>query len=354
MTLSIRSQRVPGYERVVFGRDPAAGLDAIIAIHSTALGPSLGGVRMWPYRARSAALRDALRLSAAMSAKAAMAGLALGGGKAVIIGDPRRDKSDALFHAMGGLVDALGGRYLAAEDAGIRPGDLSRMGERTRYVTGRTRAAGGSGAPSGATAQGVIYGMRAALAEALGASDLGGVTVAIKGVGSVGWQLARRLSRLGAYLIVSDISPERERRAVEELGARVARPDRIHAARADLFAPCALGSVLSAQSIRELKVKVVAGAANNQFKDETRDPARLARRGILHAPDFVINAGGLIRLYVKEVAKRGDLRRRLAHIARTLEEIFHAARAEKRPPMQVAQRMAARRIAAARRRRRHK
>ncbi len=336
---------------MIVGTDPEVNQHAIIAVHSTARGPGLGGMRMWPFRSEKEALADVLRLSKAMSAKAAMAGLKLGGGKSVIIGDPAKDKSRELFRQFGQMVQSLKGAYIAAEDSGILPPDLNLVAEKTRHITGLSPSKGGSGVPSTGTAQGVLYGIQTSLREVFGAKDLDGCTVAIQGVGSVGLNLAKLLIRKKAKLIVSDIDKERCALAAR-LGAKVVRPDRIHAVKAEVFAPCALGGILNAKTIPRIKAAIVAGGANNQFQNARQDPYRLARRGILHAPDYVINAGGLIRLYVKEVVKTDDLAVHLRQVAKTLAEVYEIARAEKKPPQVVADRLAEEKIKAATARRR--
>ena len=279
-----------GHERVTFCHDPATGLRAIFAIHSTALGPALGGVRMFPYEDSEAALRDVLRLSEAMTLKSAFAGLPLGGGKSVLWGDPRRDKGEPLLRAYGRAVDALGGSYYCAEDVGTRPEDMEVIARETPFVTGRPSR---SGDTCPATALGVFHAMRAALRSGLGRDGFAGVRVAIQGYGGVGRALALRLREAGAELWVADVSQRAADRARAECAAAVVPPDRLAELEVDVFAPCALGGILDAGCIEVLRARIVCGAANNQLATEA-DAARLAERGIVYVPDFVANAGGLV------------------------------------------------------------
>lgn len=287
-----------GHELVVMGTDPEVGLRAIIAIHSTTLGPALGGTRMYPYRSELAALEDALRLSEGMSLKSAAAGLALGGGKAVIIGDPGRHKSGDLLRSYGRLVERLQGTYITAEDVGTTVEDMLRVAETCRWVSGLPRSAGGSGDPSPLTARGVIAAMRAVSASLWGTSDLGGRRVAIQGVGKVGEELARMLTEVGADVLVSDIDRQRAQRIAGDLDAVWLEADEISSADCDVFAPCALGGVLNDTTIPGLRCRAVVGSANNQLAEE-RHAGVLAERGILYAPDFVVNAGGIINISVE-------------------------------------------------------
>jgi len=283
------------YEQVVFCYDEDAGLKAIIAIHDTTLGPALGGLRMWPYATEEEAITDVLRLARGMTYKAAAAGLNLGGGKSVIMGDPKRDKTEALFRAFGRFVQSLGGRYITAEDVGTSVEDMDYIHMETDYVTGVSVAYGSSGDPSPATAFGCWRGMKAATKEAFGTENLAGLTVAIQGVGHVGYHLARHLHDEAARLVVCDINEEAVARVRAEFGAEVVDPAEICDVKCDIFAPCALGAVLNSDTIPRLKCRVVAGCANNQLLSEA-DGDALTERGILYAPDYVINAGGLINV----------------------------------------------------------
>src|SRR5699024_9635809 len=288
------------HEQVVFCHDRHTGLRGIIAIHNTALGPALGGCRMWPYASEEEALNDVLRLSRGMSYKSAMANLPFGGGKSVIIGDPNKDKTPQLMQAMGRCVDRLGGHYIAAEDSGTSVPDLRAMGEATAHVAGvvprRGFAGGNEGDPSPATAYGVFVGLRAAVAHAFGKDDLTGVRVAIQGLGNVGFRLAGLLHDAGALLWVSDLDENRVRRAMWDFGAVAVDNNAVFDQDVDVVAPCALGAGLNDDSCARIKARVVAGAANNQLADEARHGEMLRRRGVLYAPDYVLNAGGVIDL----------------------------------------------------------
>jgi leucine dehydrogenase len=340
------------HEQVTFFYDRTSGLKAIIALHDTTLGPALGGCRMWPYATEADAITDVLRLSRGMTYKAAMADLPYGGGKAVIIGDPRTDKSEALFRALGRAIDSLGGRYYTGEDVGTGPADMDHAAEETRYVLGSTRG-GGSGDPSPVTARGVWLGIRTAVRHQLQRADLAGVRVAVQGLGHVGYNLARLLAQDGARLIVADLDPTRVERAADELAAKVVDSDLILSAECDVLAPCALGGVLNDDTIPRLACRIVAGAANNQLLED-RHGAALHARGILYAPDYVINAGGLINI-AQELQPGGyDRGRALAQveaIGTTLAEVFERAARAGLPTHEVADRVARERIVAAHRRR---
>jgi leucine dehydrogenase len=284
------------HEQVVFCRDEASGLRAIIGIHSTALGPALGGCRMYPYASERDALIDVLRLSRGMTYKAAVSGLNLGGGKAVIIGDPKKDKSELLFRALGRFIEGLNGRYISAEDSGTGLQDIEYMRMETRHVVGISRSLGGSGDPSPVTALGVFSGMRAAVEERYGKSSLEGMRVAVQGCGHVGHHLVGHLVRGGAKVVVSDVDAEKVKHTCEEFRVESVPADAVYDVDCDIFAPCAMGGILNENTIPRLKCSVVAGAANNQLADEKLDGAKLGDRGILYAPDYVINAGGLINV----------------------------------------------------------
>ena len=336
------------HEQVVFCSDPATGLKAIIAIHSTVLGPALGGCRMWPYAAEEEAITDVLRLSQAMTVKHALAGSDHGGGKTVIIGDPATDKSPALFHALGRFVDSLGGRFIAAEDGGITVEDIGHVREVTAHAAGLADTGGGSGDPSPVTAWGVFCGIRAAVAHKLGRDDLAGVRVGVQGLGHVGYHLCRHLHQAGAGLHVADIDQDAVARAVSEFAAEAVDPAAIHSLDVDVYAPCALGGVLNPGSIPQIRASVVAGAANNQLLLDS-DGRLLAERGILYAPDYVINAGGVINILFegKSYDHQAALDR-AAKIGDTLAEIFRRADEEGQPTNAIADRMAMERIATAR------
>jgi leucine dehydrogenase len=341
-----------GHEDVVFHHDPATNLRAIVAIHSTALGPAAGGCRMWSYRSSNEALTDVLRLSRGMSYKNAMAGLAFGGGKAVIIADPKRPKTPHLFEAYGRFVDALGGRYITAEDVGTTTADMESVARQTRYVSGLARHAGDVGGdPGPKTALGVYLGLKAAARFRLGRADLADVTVAVQGVGGVGYHLARFLAADGARLLVADVRAAATERVADEFGAIPVAVESIVAQEAEIFAPCALGAILNAQSIPQLRAKVVAGAANNQLALD-RDGAALHAAGILYAPDYVINAGGIVNVFHEYygTSNEAQVSAAIALIPGRLTEIFERSRRENRPTNQVADELARARIAAGQRR----
>lgn len=283
------------HEQVVFCHDEKTGLKGIIAVHSTALGPAAGGCRMWAYSSDDLAISDALRLSKGMSYKNAMAGLNLGGGKAVIIGDAKTDKSEDLFRAFGRFVDSLGGKYITAEDVGISVSDMEVVSQETPYVAGLNSGLAASGDPSPFTARGTFNGIRAAVKHRLGKEGVRGLKVAVQGLGHVGWHLCKELDNAGADLFVADINDEVVQHAVKEFGATAVSCDKILYSDVDVVAPCALGAVLNEKSIPLLKASVVAGAANNQLA-QASDGALLSAQNILYAPDYVINAGGIINV----------------------------------------------------------
>ncbi|UOQ84336.1 Leu/Phe/Val dehydrogenase [Gracilibacillus salinarum] len=283
------------YEQLVFCQDKQSGLKAIIAIHDTTLGPALGGTRMWTYSSEEEAIEDALRLSRGMTYKNAVAGLNLGGGKTVIIGDPHKDKNEEMFRAFGRYIQGLDGRYITAEDVGTTVADMDIIHEETDYVTGISPAFGSSGNPSPVTAYGVYRGMKAAAKEAFGTDILAGKVVAVQGVGNVAYNLCQHLHEEGAQLIVTDINKEAVNRAVKEFNARAVDPNDIYGVECDIYAPCALGATINDQTIPQLKAKVIAGAANNQLKDNQHGDI-IHEMGIVYAPDYVINAGGVINV----------------------------------------------------------
>jgi leucine dehydrogenase len=281
------------FEQVVFNFDQVSGLKAIIAIHDTTLGPALGGTRIWDYESEEDALYDALRLARGMTYKSAAAGLNLGGGKAVIIGDSKKIKCEELWRAYGRFVQSLHGRYITAEDVGTTADDMAIIAEETEYVAGLP---GNSGDPSPVTAFGVWKGMKAAAEEVFGSPDLKGRVVAIQGLGHVGYHLARYIKDEGGELIVTDLDKNNVDRVVNEFSARAVKPDEIYSVDCDIFAPCALGAVINDETIIQLKCQIVAGAANNVLTED-RHGDILEEKGILYAPDYVINAGGVINVY---------------------------------------------------------
>jgi leucine dehydrogenase len=337
------------HERVVFCHDRVSGLRAIIAIHSTALGPAAGGCRMWNYATDEHAIVDALRLSKGMSYKNAMADLPFGGGKAVIIGDPSRDKTPAKMEAFGAFVDKLGGDYVTAEDVGMSVADMESVAARTRYVSGLSQHGGAAGGdPSPKTAYGVFLGIKAASAFRLGGSDLTGVRVAVQGLGNVGRHLCRYLRDAGAELFVADINEDRTRSACEEFDATAISCEEILYHDVDVIAPCALGGIFDEVSIPRLKARVIAGGANNQLANDG-DGDRLRERNILYAPDYVINAGGIINVAYAYFGKGDDdtVRERIEQIGPRLTAIFERARDQQRSTNAVANELAQARITGA-------
>ena len=340
----------PGFdnhERVLFCRDEHSGLCAIIAIHSTALGPAAGGTRLWTYASDDDALYDVLRLSQSMSYKNAMAGLKFGGGKAVIMKTPGFDGSDALFERFGEFVDTLGGDYITAEDVGMSEEIMATIARKTRYVSGLPLQSGKAGGdPSPKTAYGLCCGIRSAVKAGLGRQDLAGVRVAVQGVGNVGYHLCKLLHAAGATLLVSDLDDARVDRACAEFGAERVSSAEILYADADVLAPCALGAVLHEESIPRIRARIIAGGANNQLQSP-EDGQRLADAGILYAPDYVINAGGVISVtceYLGGLDEAGvtDL---VAQIGPRLAAIFDEAARTGEPTNVIADRQARKIIA---------
>lgn len=333
-----------GHEEIAMGSEPKCGYRGIVAVHSTRLGPALGGTRFWSYATDDEAIIDALRLSRGMTYKNAVAGLNLGGGKSVIIGDNRTTNREDIFRAHGRLVESLGGRYITAEDVGTSTSDMDFVHMETDHVAG---LAGKSGDPSPVTAHGVFRAILASAKERWGSDDLHGKTVAIQGCGSVGRYLAKELHDAGAKLIVSDIDPERTKRVASETGATVVAPDAIYSVQADIFAPCALGGIINDDTIPELKVEIVAGGANNQLL-EPRHGDILEQRGLLYTPDYVANAGGVINVY-GEVADWSPERalKKADEIYDTVLGVFEIAKAEGIPSYEAADRLAERRLASA-------
>lgn len=284
------------HEQIVVCSEPSVGLKAIIAIHDTTLGPALGGTRMWPYNNEQEAIRDVLRLSRGMTYKAAISGLNLGGGKAVIIGDPRTDKTEEMFRAFGRFVDSLGGRYITAEDVGIDVQDMEWVNSETKYVTGIPKSLGGSGDPSPVTAFGVYMGIKACCKKAYGSESVKGRSIAVQGAGHVSTYLCRLLAEEGAELKVCDIYEDKVKELAEEVNAEIVDPDSIYSLDVDIFSPCALGGVINDDTIDHFDCDIIAGGANNVLDEEEKHGQMLLNRGILYAPDYVINAGGLINV----------------------------------------------------------
>ena len=345
---STRHLDVPGFEDVVSHFDPASGLSAVVAIHSTALGPALGGTRWLPYDTEEAALADVTRLARGMSYKAALAGLDLGGGKAVVLGDLRAKTPERLL-AYGRLVDSLGGRYVTAADVNTAEADMDVVRRATSHVTGVSPALGGLGDLSGATALGVLAAAKGVVSWMRGDASLAGLHVVVSGVGKVGTGLARLLVAEGARVTVADVAPERTSALVRELGCDVVAPEEAHRIGCDVFSPCALGGVLSATSIPELGCEAVVGAANNQLAEPAADAERLAARGVVYAPDYAANAGGLVcadaeRRGLSRAAMVADVRA----IGRTVADVLARAEKEGVTPARAADDLAEERLALAR------
>jgi len=320
------------HEQIVYCHDKASGLKAIIAIHDTTLGPALGGCRIWPYKNEDEALFDVLRLSKGMTYKNAAAGLNLGGGKAVIIADPR-EKSEAMMRAFGRFIQSLNGRYITAEDVNTTTQDMIYIRDETRFVAGLPEEIGGSGNPSPFTAMGTFEGIRAAVLHRLGANSLQGLTVAVQGLGNVGGSLCGMLHKAGAKLIVSDLSEERVATMVKQYNAVPVSLEEILSVEADVFAPCALGASVNDESIENFKVSVIAGAANNVLLDEQKHALRLKEKNILYAPDYIINAGGVINVYYEVIDRyrRESVTQKVKEIHKTLMDVFRISDEENIP-----------------------
>ncbi|WP_299738273.1 branched-chain amino acid dehydrogenase [uncultured Rossellomorea sp.] len=332
------------YEQLVFCQDESSGLKAIIAIHDTTLGPALGGTRMWTYESEEAAIEDALRLARGMTYKNAAAGLNLGGGKTVIIGDPRKDKNEEMFRAFGRYIQGLNGRYITAEDVGTTVADMDLIHEETDYVTGISPAFGSSGNPSPVTAYGVYRGIKAAAKEAFGTDSLEGKTIAVQGIGNVAYNMCRHLHEEGANLIVTDINKEAVQRAVDEFGAKAVDINEIYGVDCDIFAPCALGAIINDETIPQLKAKVIAGAANNQLK-ETRHGDAIHEMGIVYAPDYVINAGGVINVADELYGYNSErAMKKVEQVYNNVERVIEIAKRDNVPTYVAADRMAEERI----------
>ncbi len=336
------------HEQVVFCYDKATGLKAIIAIHNTTLGSALGGTRMWMYKSEAEALNDVLRLSRGMTYKAAISGLKLGGGKAVIIGDSKKDKSEALFRKYGDFVNSLNGRYITAEDVGTSTADMVYVRETTKYVTGLPESMGGGGDPSPVTAYGVYMGMKASAKEVWGVDSLAGKRIMVQGVGHVGEYLVKLLTREKAQIFITDINKDQLNVVANEYNAEIVPSDAVFDIDSDIYAPCALGATLNTDSINKLKSVIVAGSANNQLADEKLHSKMLADKGILYAPDFLINAGGLINVYSElNGYNRQKALDQAKQIYNTTLEIFQKAKAENITTVAAANKIAEERIAAA-------
>jgi leucine dehydrogenase len=354
MSTLFDSPSFDNHEGVHAFSDPESGLRAIIAVHSTARGPAAGGCRMWPYPSAEAAQEDALKLSRAMSYKNAMADIPVGGGKAVIIGDSKTQKTKALFEAFGRAVEAVGGRYWTAEDVGVSPTDLAYARTQTRYVVGLEGHQGASGDPSPVTAEGVFRGMTLCVERALN-RDIKGLTVAIQGAGQVGGYLADKLHAAGANLVICDVNGEAVARIAARTGARVVSPEAIFDVEAEVFAPCALGGAINALTLPRLRAKVIAGGANNQLAGPDVGRA-VFERGIVYAPDYVINGGGIINAAAEIIAVEAGsaydaawVEGKVARMIETLGEVLEGSGLEGRPTNEISDELARGRIAAAKR-----
>ncbi|MFA7288068.1 MAG: Glu/Leu/Phe/Val dehydrogenase [Melioribacteraceae bacterium] len=325
-----------GHEQLVFCSNKESGLRAIIAIHDTTLGPALGGTRMWNYTSSDAAIKDVLRLSRGMTYKASVAGLNLGGGKAVIIGDSATKKNELLFRTFGKFVDGLGGRYITAEDVGTDVRDMEYVRMETKYVTGISKALGGSGDPSPVTAYGVYVGMKACAHEKWGSDSLRGRKIAVQGAGQVARYLCEHLYSEGAEIFITDIVQDKVKRVLETIKAHVVKPEEIYEINADIFSPCALGAIINDDTIQKFKYEIIAGGANNQLEDEDKHGQMLVDKGILYAPDYVINAGGLINVANELEGYRQDRAMKQAEgIYEIVQKVFKTAK-ERSIPTHVA------------------
>jgi leucine dehydrogenase len=337
-----------GHEQLVFCSDEKTGLKAIIAVHNTVLGPALGGTRFWSYATEKEAITDVLRLSRGMTFKSAISGLNLGGGKAVIIGSSDKLKNrEPLFRRYGKFVNSLKGKYITAEDVGTSPADIEFIGMETQYVAGKPEQLGGGGDPSPVTAYGTYLGMKASLKYTSGSDSLKGKKVMVQGAGHVGYYLVERLVNEGALVMVSDINQDRLNHLTSNFKVDVIAPDQVYDVDMDIYAPCALGATVNDDTIGKLRCSIIAGAANNQLKDEKKHGRMLVDRGITYAPDFLINAGGVINCYVELEGYNRDRAYQKAEIIyqRTID-ILELARIENITPQEAAIRIASERIAA--------
>lgn len=334
-----------GHEQVLFCNDAKTGLRAIIAVHNTVLGPSLGGTRMWPYKNEEDALHDVLRLSRGMTFKSSISGLNLGGGKAVIIGNSHTDKSEALMRRFGQFVDSLGGKYITAEDVGISTDDIVNVSKESQHVSGLPESMGGGGDPSPVTAYGVYMGMKASAKYAWGSDSLKGKKIMVQGVGHVGQNLVKYLTEEGAVIAVSDIFEDRLKTISNTFKVEVVNPDDVYDFSSDIYAPCALGATLNDESLSKLKCQIIAGAANNQLDNEARHSAKIQELGMVYAPDFLINAGGIINCYSEiDGYNREDAYRKTQHIYDVTLDVLNRAHDSHLPAHAVALKMAQERI----------
>lgn len=334
------------HEQVVFCNDEATGLKAIIGIHNTVMGPALGGTRMWDYASEREAIVDVLRLSRGMTFKAAISGLNLGGGKAVIIGDAQKLKSEPLLRRFGRFVESLHGKYITAEDVNMSPDDMEYIAMETRYVTGLSEKMGGSGDPSPFTAFGVYMGMKACAKEAYGSDSLKGKKIGVQGVGHVGYYLCKHLVEEGAEVLVSDIYPDKIKHVTNDFKVTVVDGDALYDSNMDIYAPCALGATVNDDTLGRMNCDIIAGAANNQLEDEEKHGKLLLDKGIIYAPDFMINAGGLINVGLDYLGNysRDRVFKKVEKIYNTVLDIIHKTREEKIPSQEAAIKLAMQRI----------
>lgn len=340
----ISQMSLMGHEEILFCNDQATGLKAIIAIHNTVLGPALGGTRMWMYANEMEALKDVLRLSKGMTYKNSISGLNLGGGKAVIIGDARSMKSEALFRRFGKFVDSLAGNYITAEDVGISPSDMQWVNMETKHVAGLP---GKSGDPSPVTAYGVYMGMKACAKEQFGSDSLSGKTIAVQGVGHVGEYLVKHLTQEKANVVITDIHEETLLRISKQYGVKVVAPDEIYDVPMDIYAPCALGATINDDTLSRLRCSIIAGAANNQLQDEQKHGLELMNKGIIYAPDYTINAGGVINCFSEVEGLSSEWAHvKAGEIYTTILTIIQRSKEVNMPSYQIANKIAEERIAA--------
>lgn len=345
MSNIFHQMNLSNHESIVFCNDKNSGLKAIIAIHNTILGPALGGCRMYAYASEEAALTDVLRLSKGMTYKAAVAGLNLGGGKAVIIGDPKKLANEALFRTFGRFVNSLNGKYITAEDVGTNVRFMEWIHHETKHVTGIPQYFGGSGDPSPFTAHGTFMGIKSAIKKVKNRDDLAGIKVAVEGIGNVGYHLCKELHANGAKLYVADIDTAATKKAVDEFQATAVKCEELYGLDVDVYAPCALGATINDTTIPQFKCTMIAGAANNQLQDENKHAMELQKRGILYAPDYVINAGGLINVYTEiEGGGKDHAQTKTEEIYTTLLKIYDIAEKEKITTAAAANKVAEQRI----------
>ena len=340
----ISQMSLMGHEEILFCNDQATGLKAIIAVHNTVLGPALGGTRMWMYANEMEALKDVLRLSKGMTYKNSISGLNLGGGKAVIIGDARTMKSEALFRRFGRFVDSLAGNYITAEDVGISPSDMQWVNIETKHVAGLP---GKSGDPSPVTAYGVYMGIKACAKEQFGSDSLSGKTIAVQGVGHVGEYLVKHLTEENANVVITDIHEETLLRVSKQYGVKVVAPNEIYDVPMDIYAPCALGATINDDTLGRLRCSIIAGAANNQLQDEQKHGLELMNKGIIYAPDYTINAGGVINCFSEVEGLSSEWAHvKAGEIYTTILNIIQRSKEGNIPTYQIANKIAEERIAA--------